>query len=219
MAQTTELVARQPSQRLHNAVIDIISHFGKLKDKVAYAIAIGQEEGWTPVQTGDLIRKELLAAGYHRNTAARVLPPEAKALPRGSTSTSTSTSTNTVSNILVQNPSLLQPADYQTEDLPKYTKQFLIQVIHYLEKRQVRNPTSNHPKTQTISSSSSSSKPKQKTVTPVTTTNTTRRSAEDISSNTSEVLRLSQAGKSQREISRLTGVSKTSIVRILAKNK
>ncbi|HEY7573502.1 MAG TPA: hypothetical protein VH796_19245 [Nitrososphaeraceae archaeon] len=41
MAQTTEtplsprVAGRQPSQRIHNAVIDIISHFGKLKDKVA----------------------------------------------------------------------------------------------------------------------------------------------------------------------------------------
>ena len=76
-----------------------------------------------------MIRERLLAAGFHRSTVARVLPPEAKSNPRGDSS----------KMLLNQNQNQIQTLsveNYQSEDLDKYPRQFLIKIIRYLEKKQ-----------------------------------------------------------------------------------
>lgn len=191
-------VTRQPSERLHNAVTDIISHFGKLKDKVAAAITIGQEEGWTPIETGDLIRKELLAAGYHRSTVARMLPEDAKHMEKSRLPT-------------IEFGSILRPNEYQSDQLSKYTKQFLIEIIHYLEGKQLQ-PQS--PKLEL--------KLKPKLATEQVRPKPTGKSpySRDPVNKTSDdrakqVIELHSQGKTFREIAKLTGVSLSSCTRIL----
>jgi hypothetical protein len=53
------------------------SSFGKLKDKVNEALEQGKLEGFTDIQTGDMIRQALLQVGFTRMTVTRYLPPSA----------------------------------------------------------------------------------------------------------------------------------------------
>ena len=201
MATTTGILAlKQPSERLKQAINNCSLGFRKLADSIQETLRIGESEGFSPKEIGVMIRQEMTSNGFSLRTVQRYLPAKVK---RSGGYSKEIQPRNDKMSFQSDRLDIDTAARLTHEDLVKMNKMQLIQVVETLQQLRPAN----------------SSKPKQKTVTPVTTTNTTRRSAEDISSNTPEVLRLSQAGKSQREISRITGVSKTSVVRILTKNK
>lgn len=124
-----------PSTTLLSKINSIVNSFGKLTDKINEALEVGRSEGLTDFQTGQLIRAALLQAGYDRRTTSRLLPKDAKALPRG-----LSHGHGDLRDKMSQNSGLTQtqllPENYQTEALEYYPKAFLIQIIHYLEEKQ-----------------------------------------------------------------------------------
>lgn len=73
----------QPSERLLARIHECVTGFKKLQDAVNDALEQGHREGYSDKETGDMIRKEMIAAGLHRSTVTRYLPESAKAKPRG----------------------------------------------------------------------------------------------------------------------------------------
>lgn len=76
---------QQPSEtlreKIHNCVADFkscITGFKKWEDAVKEALVQGQQEGYTDKEIGDMIRKELTAAGLSNRTITRYLPAEVK---------------------------------------------------------------------------------------------------------------------------------------------
>lgn len=123
-----------PSSKLLKAIDNCVTSFNKTQDAVNIALEIGQKEGFNPRYIGNMIRERLLAAGFHRNTVARVLPREAKHMEKVRSRSASSTST--FGTKMLPNTTL-SPENYQTEALEYYPKSFLIQIIHYLEQKQV----------------------------------------------------------------------------------
>ena len=76
---------QQPSEtlreKIHNCVADFkscITGFTKLDDAVGEALVQGRQEGYSDKQIGDMIRKELAAAGLSNRMITRHLPAEVK---------------------------------------------------------------------------------------------------------------------------------------------
>jgi hypothetical protein len=76
---------QQPSEtlreKIHNCVADFkscIAGIKKLEDAVKEAFVLGRQEGYTDKEIGDMIRKELAAAGLSNRTITRYLPAEVK---------------------------------------------------------------------------------------------------------------------------------------------
>ena len=76
---------QQPSEtlreKIHDCVADFkscITGFKKLDDAVKEALVQGRQEGYTDKEIGDMIRKELAAAGISNRTITRYLPAEVK---------------------------------------------------------------------------------------------------------------------------------------------
>lgn len=133
MATTTEEIlvsdsdnSRKPSERLTVAIKECASGFKRLRDNINDAIEIGKIEGYTTKEVGDMIRQELANNQFSDRSIRRYLPAEAKmqSKVRGT-------------NLRIVLTANIKPADYQSQDLPKYTKQFLIEVIRYLEEKYV----------------------------------------------------------------------------------
>ena len=221
MATTTQqgiLTTNEFSQELIDAIDDCVTSFQKTGEAVTRAIEIGKRCGISPRLVGDRIRAKLLQAGFHRSTVARYLPPEAKHMENSFTDSVKDSETGT--RRILQRPT--EPADYQSEDLQKYSKQFLIEIIRYLEQKH----TIKHIAKQVKDSIGEPipkhiSKPIAKPVTTLAVTGKSPYSRIPINKTPSEkakqVIQLRNEGKSTREIERLTGVSKSSVMRILSK--
>jgi hypothetical protein len=74
---------KQPSAKLQEKIKSCAQAFRSLKDIVNELIDLGREEGFEPLEIGQLIRQEMLKSGLSRMTVTRYLPAEFKALPRG----------------------------------------------------------------------------------------------------------------------------------------
>src|SRR5689334_13954005 len=163
MATTQEILVKEPSQTLLEAVEDCVNSFDKTAIAVTKCLEIGKREGFTPRAIGDMIRQRLLRAGFHRSTVSRVLPPEAKHMERAGTDQQG----EGPRRILQRQP--ISPGDYQSEDLLKYNKQFLIEVIRYLEEKYVirqQKQTIKHVVEQAKASTESKPKPKLNSISP-----------------------------------------------------
>jgi hypothetical protein len=68
-------------EKIHKCVADFkscITGIKKLEDAVKEAFVQGRQEGYLDKEIGDMIRKELTAAGLSNRTITRYLPPEVK---------------------------------------------------------------------------------------------------------------------------------------------
>jgi hypothetical protein len=74
---------KKPSKKLQAKIRAIPTAFKKLEDSVYEALELGKEEGFTEKEIGQMIREEMVKAGYSIRTVQRYLPAEAKAKPRG----------------------------------------------------------------------------------------------------------------------------------------
>jgi hypothetical protein len=78
MTNTTELIKKKPSKNLREAIHDMIGSFQKTATSIERVFSIGKNEGFSDMEIGNLIRKEMLAANYDPRTIRRALPPSAK---------------------------------------------------------------------------------------------------------------------------------------------
>ena len=191
MATTTEILAlKQPSERLKQAINNCSLGFKKLADAIHEALELGQQEGFSPKEIGKMIRFELRNNNFSDATIRRYLPAEAKMLSKVRHQVrefAINLSANSDSDDL-------SPQNYKTEDLPKYNKQFLIEIIHYLEGKQ---------------SSSTQIELEKRALRPLS-----RKMPEQVAK---QVIQLHKEGKSSREIGRMVGIGKTSVLRILSR--
>jgi len=206
MAQTSELVAKQPSELLKSKVKECASGFRKLRTVVEETFELSRAEGFTDLETAAMIRDEALRSGLSDRNVRRYLPESVKG-KQGLASTSKKMDKMSIN--------LVQPADYQSDQLAKYPKSFLIEVIRYLEqkyiikqvKKQVRKATSDHVNIQSNNNNNNSKSPYSRT--PV------NRTSDD---KANQVIELHSQGKTFREIAKQTGVSLSSCARILRRN-
>lgn len=74
---------RQPSTELQEKIKLCVSAFRSLNETVQEVIDLGQKEGFSTKEIGQLIRNEMTKAGLSRMTISRYLPTDFKAKPRG----------------------------------------------------------------------------------------------------------------------------------------
>ena len=67
---------REPSTKLHDFVINITTQYGKLRESVQQAYALGREEGFTDVETFEFLKRNCV--GVSLTTLYRYTPQEAK---------------------------------------------------------------------------------------------------------------------------------------------
>ncbi|MGH9979826.1 MAG: hypothetical protein ACRD8Z_28890, partial [Nitrososphaeraceae archaeon] len=82
MTSTTELERKKPSKKLREAILNVIGSFQKTSVCIDQVFSIGREEGFTDVEIGNMIRKEMLAAGYNLRTIRRALPLTSKQIQK-----------------------------------------------------------------------------------------------------------------------------------------
>jgi hypothetical protein len=68
----------KPSSKLQAAIHDVVSCFQKTASAIDEAFEIGREEGFTDMEIGNMIRKEMRSVGYNSRTIRRALPSTAK---------------------------------------------------------------------------------------------------------------------------------------------
>jgi hypothetical protein len=82
MTNTKELTKNEPSKRLQGAILNMIRSFQKTSLSIDRVFSIGREEGFNDVEIGNMVRKEMLAAGYNPRTMRRVLPLTSKQIQK-----------------------------------------------------------------------------------------------------------------------------------------
>jgi 16S rRNA U1498 N3-methylase RsmE len=75
---TTELRKKEPSKKLRDAIHNAVGIFIKTAKSIDKVFSIGREEGFSDMEIGYMIRKEMSAANYDPRTIRRALPPSAK---------------------------------------------------------------------------------------------------------------------------------------------
>ncbi|MGH9985908.1 MAG: hypothetical protein ACRD8W_18360 [Nitrososphaeraceae archaeon] len=75
---TTELRKKEPSKKLRDAIHNAVGIFIKTAKSIDQVFSIGREEGFSDMEIGNMIRKEMSAANYDPRTIRRALPPSAK---------------------------------------------------------------------------------------------------------------------------------------------
>jgi hypothetical protein len=87
MTAKTKLVAvsrnKIPSKKLLSVIKGSVLNFKKFRDQAKEAVELGEKEGFTAMEIGNLIREEMLKHGLSLRTVQRYLPAEAKGKPRG----------------------------------------------------------------------------------------------------------------------------------------
>lgn len=188
---TTEILTiRQPSDRLKQAINNCSLGFKKLADAIHEALELGKQEGFSPKEIGKMIRLELKSNNFSDSTIRRYLPAEAKMLSKVRKQVGEFAINLTAKS--GPEPKLL-PKDYQTDDLPTYKRQFLIDIIHYLEQ-----------------SSSTQFELEKRALRPLS-----NKVHEQVAK---QVIQLHAKGKSSRAIATQLGIGKTSVLRILNRN-
>ena len=205
MATTTTeiLTLKQPSDRLKQAINNCSLGFKKLADAIHEALELGKQEGFSPKEIGKMIREEMVRNGFTDRTVRKYLPAEAKMLSKVRHQVrdfAENNSTNSAARNSAKSD--LLPEDYQTEDLPKYTKQFLIEIICYFERKYV-------VKTKAARTLASQKKSHEQVKQPQTPAN----KLADVDDKTQEILALRNEGKTIRAIAALTGVPTSTVVR------
>ena len=214
MATTQEiLIPNKFSQELTEAIDNCVNAFEKTSQAVARCVEIAKRENADLKLVGKIIRQRLLQAGFHRNSATNFLPEECKSKPRGSTAAGISTNFVQTSDTDTDTNTQLEPSEYRSDQLAKYSKQFLIEIIHYLEQKQTVKQVIQEVKTIT----KPSPKPLETKSSPKTigSTQPNVRTSKD---KEIQVLELHAKGNSVRQIAKETGVSNSSIIRILRRN-
>jgi hypothetical protein len=211
MATTTEILAlKQPSERLKQAINNCSLGFKKLADAIHEALELGKQEGFSPKEIGKMIREEMVRNGFTDRTVRKYLPAEAKMLSKVRHQVrdfAENNSTNSASAARNSAKLGFLPEDYQTEDLPKYTKQFLIEVIRYFEQKYVVKTTKNKNKVVVHETKRAAAAAEQS----ISYSEGYKFRNDKIQ----EILSLHEQGKSSREIARLTSVSKNSILKTI----
>jgi hypothetical protein len=69
---------KEPSMKLRNAINDMVGSFQKTATSIGQVFSIGREEGFSDMEIGNMVRKEMLAANYDPRTIRRALPSSAK---------------------------------------------------------------------------------------------------------------------------------------------
>ncbi|MGH9983302.1 MAG: hypothetical protein ACRD8W_05025 [Nitrososphaeraceae archaeon] len=82
MTNTTELRKIKPSKKLREAILNVVGSFQKTSVCIDHVFSIGREEGFTDVKIGNMVRKEMLAAGYNLRTIRRALPLTSKQIQK-----------------------------------------------------------------------------------------------------------------------------------------
>lgn len=82
MTNTTELTKKEPSKKLQGAILNVVKSFQKTSESINKVFAIGREEGFNDIEIGNLVRKEMLIAGYNPRTIRRALPPTSKQIQK-----------------------------------------------------------------------------------------------------------------------------------------
>jgi hypothetical protein len=83
VSTTLESKDKRPSARLQEKIRNCVSVFRSLNETVNEVIEIGKSEGFTPKETGQFIRQEMIKSGLSRSSVTRYLPAELKMKPRG----------------------------------------------------------------------------------------------------------------------------------------
>jgi hypothetical protein len=73
---------KEPSKKLQGAILNVVRSFQKTSVSIDQAFSIGREEGFDEIEIGNMVRKEMLAAGYNLRTIRRALPPTSKQLQK-----------------------------------------------------------------------------------------------------------------------------------------
>lgn len=196
---TTEILAsdnRQPSDRLKQAINNCSLGFKKLADAIHEALELGQQEGFSPKEIGKMIRLELRNNNFSDSTIRRYLPAEAKMLSKVRQQVG-----EFAVNLTAKSDHGLVPKDYQTKNLAKYTKPFLIEIIHYLEQKQATTKSVVHE----IKSAN----------TKLSNNNTSRRRTnKHLPKDKIQMIReMREKGMSSRQIFATTGIARTTIAR------
>lgn len=75
---TAKPTIKKPSEKLRQAVYNIVGSFQKTVESIDRVFSIGRAEGFSDIEIGKMIRKEMSAAGYDPRTIRRSLPHTAK---------------------------------------------------------------------------------------------------------------------------------------------
>lgn len=78
MSNTKKLAKKEPSRKFQDAIHDMIGSFQKTATSIELVFSVGRSEGFTDVEIGNMIRNEMLAAGYSLRTKRRALPLTSK---------------------------------------------------------------------------------------------------------------------------------------------
>jgi hypothetical protein len=69
---------KEPSKKLQGAILNVVRSFQKTSVSIDQVFSIGREEGFNDIEIGNMVRKEMLAAGYNSRTIRRALPLTSK---------------------------------------------------------------------------------------------------------------------------------------------
>jgi hypothetical protein len=73
-----KLSRKYPSKKLRDAINNVVNSFQKTALTIDEVFAIGRKEGFSDIEIGNIVRKEMLAANYDPRTIRRALPSSAK---------------------------------------------------------------------------------------------------------------------------------------------
>jgi hypothetical protein len=76
---------KRPSKTLEKLIDSCVSDFSKLNKSVNRVLEQGRKEGFSDIETGNLIRRKLIVAGFSDRTARRYLPASAKHMEKSRT--------------------------------------------------------------------------------------------------------------------------------------
>ena len=74
----TKIQPKAPSKKFKEAIHNVIGGFVKINDALVKAFDIGRAEGFTDMKIGEMIKMEMLEAGFHKDHITRMLPDTAK---------------------------------------------------------------------------------------------------------------------------------------------
>ena len=208
----TQILDRQPSERLQEAVRLCASGFRKLQDSIQDALTVGREEGYKDFEIGLMIKQEMLANNYSIRSVQRYLPAAAKRsggydIDVDDGGNGSKRNDNLSFQKQIQNQT--QVSNYDSENLSKYSKQFLIEIIRYLESNQ------NQKQKQTIKNVTHEVK-KQASLNVVSNNNSNRTHARNkpLPDDKIQLIKdLRAKGMSSRQIFSKTGIARTTIAK------
>lgn len=139
MAANEILTAKAPSKKFKDAIADVINGFTKTHNAIVKAFEIGRTEGFSDMEIGNMIKMEMLEAGFTSDHITRMLPDTAKRKYKryhhqksGKMQDYQKPVTSEEEDDAPTGYYQMPPNEYDIEQVEQYDRLYLIEVVKYL---------------------------------------------------------------------------------------